>query len=62
MSGVEDELEQKGKQEVEEQVDSELGGLSSKRKEEGDTADQQKGGGSNQAQDESAGDQAQGNS
>jgi hypothetical protein len=58
MSGVEDELEQKGKQEV----DSELGGLSSVRKEEGDTGDQQKGGGSNQAQDESAGDQAQGNS
>ena len=57
MSGLEDELEKKGKQEAKEEVDSEIGGLSSTKKEDGI-----EGGGSNQAQDQSADDQSQSNS
>jgi len=68
MSGLEDELEQKGEQEVKEKVESDLGGSSGQQgggvgdqQQGGGMGDQQQGGDPNQAQDQGAGDQFQGN-
>jgi hypothetical protein len=59
MSGLEDELEQKGKEELKEKVDSELGGSQAGDQQGADRDDQSKGGDPNANQDPGAGDPSQ---